>query len=125
MFDLQEITTRIIKEVGSETLKRAESMKPDEVDDNGTIEYFEGGFSISYNGDLAGYYEFSTGAFAKSYLADKPTDIKNEAMKFYKNGKGTLQSRPYLYPAILWAIAEIENRIESEVASQWNKLRFK
>ena len=124
MLDLQEITNRVIKECGEEVLRRAESMKPDEVTERGRVEFFEGGFVAKYDGDLSAYYEFSTGAFAKTYLADKPQEIKDEAMKFYKNGKGTLQSRPYLYPAMLWALDEIPKRIKSESVNVWNNLRF-
>ena len=88
MLDLQEITSRVIREVGTETLQRAESMKPDEVEESGSLEFFDGGFVIKYNEEMTAFYEFRTGQFARSYLADKPQEVKDEAMKFYKNGKG-------------------------------------
>ena len=124
MLDLQEITNRVIKDCGEEVLRRAESMKPSEVTERGRVEFFDGGFVVKYDGDMSAYYEFSTGVFAKTYLADKPQEVKDEAMKFYKNGRGTLQSKPYLYPAMLWALDEIPKRIKLEVNNVWNNLKF-
>ena len=124
MLNLQEIASRVIAEVGNETLQRAESMKPSEVEESGSVEFFDSGFVIKYNGDISAYVEFGTGEFARSYLADKDTEIKDEAMKFYKNGKGRTKTQPYLYPAMIWALDEIPKRIEKEVTNIWNNLRF-
>lgn len=124
MLDLQEITSRVIAEVGRETLQRAESMKPDEVEESGSVEFFDGGFVIKYNEDMTAFYEFRTGQFSKQYLADKPQEIKDEAMKFFKNGKGTIQGQPFIFPALLWALDETPKRIEREVTAVWNNLRF-
>lgn len=46
------------------------------------------------NVPLAAYYEFGTGAFVE--VAD---EWKGLAWEFYKNGRGTLQPHPFLYPA--------------------------
>lgn len=132
MLDLQKIAQSVIAEVGRETLQRAESMKPDEVEENGSVEFFDGGFVIKYSEEMSGYLEWGTGSSetvkigisAKQYLADKPQEIKDEAMKLYKNGRGTIGAQPYLYPAMLWALDEIPKRIERETLSVWNGLRF-
>lgn len=47
--------------------------------------------------DLAAYFEFGTGLSAQEILAPYPQEIKDIAMKFYVNGQGTLQGKPYLY----------------------------
>lgn len=124
MLDLQKIAQSVINEVGRETLQRAESMKPDEVEENGSVEFFDGGFLIKYNEDMTAYFEFRTGQFARSYLTDKPQEIKDEAMKFFKNGKGTIQGHPFIFPALLWALDEVPKRIERETLAVWNSLRF-
>lgn len=43
---------------------------------------------------IAAYVEFGTGSFV-----DVAPEWKDMAWTFYKNGQGTLQPRPYLYPA--------------------------
>ena len=48
----------------------------------------------------APYIEFGTGRFAASYLADKAADIKRYAMTFFKTGKGTTRTFPFLFPAM-------------------------
>lgn len=130
MLDLQKIAQSVIRDCGEEVLKRANSMRPDEVN-SGNIEFTDSGFLVSFNGDFAGFFEFGTGTpdtvefgtSAEQYLADKP-ELEKEAMKFYKNGKGSIGAQPYLYPAMLWALDEIPKRIERESLAVWNGLRF-
>jgi len=50
---------------------------------------------------LAAYFEFGTGLSAREILAPYPQWIKDIAWEFYINGQGTLQGKPYLYPAVL------------------------
>lgn len=131
MLNLQEITNRVIKDCGEEVLRKANAYKPDEVN-AGSIQFTNEGFIVSFNGDFAGFFEFGTGdnttveaggTSAEKYLSDKP-ELEKEAMKFYKNGKGSIGARPYLYPAMLWALDEIPKRIKSESVSVWNNLKF-
>ena len=51
--------------------------------------------------NLAAYFEFGTGLSAREILAPYPQWIRDIAWEFYINGQGTLQGRPYLYPAVL------------------------
>jgi len=51
--------------------------------------------------NLAAYFEFGTGLSAREILAPYPQWIKDIAWEFYINGQGTLQGKPYLYPAVL------------------------
>lgn len=131
MLNLQEITNRVIKECGEEVLRKANAYRPDEVN-AGSIQFTNEGFIVSFNGQFAGYFEFGTGTqqtveaggtSAEKYLSDKP-ELEKEAMKFYKNGKGSIGARPYLYPAMLWALDEIPKRIKLEVNNVWNNLKF-
>jgi hypothetical protein len=47
--------------------------------------------------ELAAYIEFGTGLSASEILAPYPQWIRDIAMKFYVNGMGTLEGKPYLY----------------------------
>jgi len=51
--------------------------------------------------NMAAYFEFGTGLSAREILAPYPQWIKDIAWEFYINGQGTLQGKPYLYPAVL------------------------
>lgn len=51
----------------------------------------------SEEGKMAAYIEFGTGLSAVQILAPYPKEVKDTAMKFYVNGKGTLVGSPYLY----------------------------
>lgn len=48
---------------------------------------------------MAAYLEFGTGVFAANYVKRLPPEWQNIALSFWVNGKGTLKSHPYLYPA--------------------------
>lgn len=52
-------------------------------------------------GDVAAYVEFGTGQDASAYLATLPQEWREEARRFYVNGKGTIINKPYLYPAYI------------------------
>ena len=63
----------------------------------------------SYNGgnlvfevldNQAPYIEFGTGRFAHDLMATRPKEWQELAMMFFKTGKGTLMSNPFMYPAI-------------------------
>lgn len=53
------------------------------------------------NPDIAAYIEFGTGSYAAATVGKYPQDIKDLAMRFYKNGLGRLPARPYLMPTYL------------------------
>lgn len=46
---------------------------------------------------FAAYLEFGTGLSAAALLASYPQEIRELAMKFYVNGKGTIKPHPYLF----------------------------
>lgn len=55
---------------------------------------------VKGNNEMAAYIEFGTGLSAVSILAPYPQWVKDIAMEFYINGKGTLTGKPYFYPAV-------------------------
>ena len=55
---------------------------------------------VKGNNEIAAYIEFGTGLSAASILAPYPKWVKDIAMEFYINGKGTLKGKPYFYPAV-------------------------
>ena len=55
---------------------------------------------VKGNNEMAAYIEFGTGLSAVSILAPYPKWVKDIAMEFYINGKGTLKGKPYFYPAV-------------------------
>ena len=57
--------------------------------------------------EVAAYIEFGTGDFAKAYLAGKPREIVDEAIKFYIDGSLKMPSQPYLFHAYLSRIDKI------------------
>ena len=55
---------------------------------------------VKGSNEMAAYIEFGTGLSAASILAPYPKWVKDIAMEFYINGKGTLKGKPYFYPAV-------------------------
>lgn len=49
--------------------------------------------------DLAAFIEFGCGISAAGYVPTLSPDFQAMAMKFYRNGKGTLIKHPYMLPA--------------------------
>lgn len=67
--------------------------------------------------DVAVYLEFGTGAYAAEYLSGKPSMMRDEAIKFFKTGKGKTPAKPYLFPTYYKyredVLPEIDRRIQS------------
>lgn len=66
-------------------------------------------------GDYPGYVEMGTGVFAKRYVATLPQEWQDEAMKFFKTGKGKGHPYPYFYPAVMRNSPELMAEIEKEL----------
>lgn len=65
--------------------------------------------------EVAAYIEFGTGDFAKAYLAGKPQEVVDEAIKFYIDGSGKMPAQPYLFPAYLARRDKIVELIDKRV----------
>lgn len=71
---------------------------------------------------LAAYIEFGTGPFAAAYLGGKPTEMTEEAIKFYVNGQGNLPASPYLFPAFYKYRDEMVRQMDREVQKYFDSL---
>lgn len=69
---------------------------------------------------LAAYFEFGTGLSAASILAPYPQWVKDIAMTFYINGKGTLKGKPYFYPAVFKNIKIFQREIKKITDEETN-----
>jgi len=68
--------------------------------------------------DFDGYMEFNTGLQAAQLLS-RPgytNEIKSLAMKYFKDGKGTLRGKPYFFPNVFRFTADLEKRIEKAIS---------
>lgn len=68
-------------------------------------------------GDVAAYVEFGTGQDAARYLATVDPEWREQARKFYVNGKGRIIGQPYLYPAYLKYRLQFINELKALVAN--------
>jgi hypothetical protein len=67
--------------------------------------------------DFDGYMEFNTGLSAAQLLS-RPgytDEIRKAAFLYWKNGRGTLQGKPYFYPNVFRFTADLEKRIEKGI----------
>lgn len=65
--------------------------------------------------ELAAYIEFGTGRHATEYLAGQPSEVSDDAIKFYISGEGTLPARPYLFPAYYAVKGDIIPTIDKRI----------
>ncbi len=70
-----------------------------------------GEVGVMGSNEMAAYIEFGTGLSARDILSKYPQWVRDIAMKFYVNGQGTLQGKPYLYNNLLAVTAEFENQV--------------
>ena len=70
------------------------------IDKNFTNKGLTAEVGVMGENNMAAYFEFGTGLSAREILQPYPQWVKDIAMKFYINGRGTLQGKPYLYPAV-------------------------
>jgi hypothetical protein len=68
--------------------------------------------------DFDGYMEFNTGLEAAQLLSrsDYTSEIKALAMKYFKDGKGTLSGKPYFFPNVFRFTANLKEKIEKAVS---------
>lgn len=90
---------------GSETqeqIRRQRNWSPISQSIGSRVEGFKGTVFVERSaGDVAAWVEFGTGQDAAAYLATVEPEWREEARKYYINGKGTIINQPYLYPAYI------------------------
>lgn len=70
---------------------------------------------IDGGGELAAYGEFGTGRNAEAYLSTQPTEVVNEALKFFVNGTGRTPAQPFFFPPIMANKDKIVPAVEAEL----------
>ena len=91
---------------------------------DGIVTVLEDGVTLSFSNEMMIFSEFGTGQFAASYLSNKPQDIKDEAMKIYKNGLGTTIAEPIIYPLVIKYGDEIPKEIGKRVEEWFKSVKF-
>jgi len=87
------------------------------------LEVVNGNVRIWTDNVFAAYIEFGTGVYAAAYLSGKPSEMTEDAIKFYVNGKGTIQEEPYLFPAYYRFKDEIVIEIDKRVQKYLDNIR--
>ena len=91
---------------------------------DGIVTVLEDGVTLSFSNEMMIFSEFGTGQFAASYLSNKPQDIKDEAMKFYKNGSGRTIAEPIIYRSIIRYSEEIPKEIDKRIEEWVKSVKF-
>lgn len=91
---------------------------------DGIVTVLEDGVTLSFSNEMMIFSEFGTGRFSASYLSNKPQDIKDEAMKFYKNGLGTTIAKPIIYPLVIKYGDDIPKEIGKRVEQWFKSVKF-
>ena len=91
---------------------------------DGIVTVLEDGVTLSFSNEMMIFSELGTGQFAASYLSNKPQDIKDEAMKFYKNGLGRTIAEPIIYPLIIRYSEEIPKEIDKRIEEWFKSVKF-
>ena len=91
---------------------------------DGIVVVEQDGVTLAFSNEFMIFSEFGTGQFAKDYLSNKPQDIKDEAMKFYKNGLGKTIAEPIIYPLVIRYSEEIPKEIDRCVEEWFKSVKF-
>lgn len=70
---------------------------------------------IDAGDELSAYVEFGTGQNAETFLAGKPEEQVAEAKKFFVNGEGRLNARPFFFPAVYEHIPDLLPEIDQQL----------
>lgn len=78
---------------------------------------------IYTDSELAAWHEFGTGTrdtvktgiSAEEYLSGQPSEVSEEASKFFISGKGTLPAQPTFFPAYLRLRVIMVDEMKSEI----------
>ena len=71
--------------------------------------------------EIAAYIEFGTGNHAKAYLAGKPKEMVDEAIKFFVSGKGDMPAKPYFFPALYRWQGELEKELDARIQEYFDR----
>lgn len=112
----QGIRDRLSQESGS-TVDLNISQRIDKVVEKGGLTWKVGLQAADPNFEIEAWLEFGTGLSAREILG-KPEytpEIRSLARLFYRNGKGTIIGKPYLFPAYFRNTANLVQEIKDEI----------
>lgn len=96
---IEQIVQSTIEEYGQRIFDEAMAkLKSGEVRSTWSITKSGNRVELYSDNNISAYIEFGTGQFAKNYLSGQSEEMKEDAMKFYVNGQGTMDAQPYLFP---------------------------
>ena len=121
---LREYAPKIMQEANS-LVNSGDSVVDGIIRSSSSYTIEDGVIHIWYDTELAAYEEFSTGRFSAQYLANKPQEMKDEAWKFYINGKGQTQGTPFFFPTAFKMIEEINKEIDKRLQSYFDSYVIK
>lgn len=98
---IEKVVKDTLMEYAKKIFDEAMAKVPGSIASTYTLEVSENGLRIIIwtEDEMSAYLEFGTGGFAAELLSGKPQEMREDAMLFYVNGKGTLPAQPYLFPA--------------------------
>lgn len=121
---IEDVIKKTILEYARLIYNEAMSKAGSEVAATYSFEVLENGYrAYMYTDDeMAAYIEFHTGDIAKAYLAGQPQEVREEAIEFFKTGRGTLVGNPYLFPAYYRYKEKIVPAINAAIQKMFDKL---
>lgn len=103
------------KKVADEIAREAKQRAPGSLANGIVVTQTENETIIDGGGELAAYAEFGTGQNAEAYLSTQPTEIVNEALKFFVDGTGRTPAQPFFFPPIMANKDKIIPAVEAEL----------
>lgn len=123
--NIERIVDEVLHEKVQEALTNINSKLPvSEWRSNGTIEKIDGGYNLWFDNELIVYYAMGTGNFSKAYLADKPKEFQDEAMKFFVNGLGKTPAHDVIIPEVTRVLVEVQFEVDKRVEEWFKNVKF-
>lgn len=123
---IDQIVKVTLSQYANLIFNEAMSKAPEGISNTFRLKFEDDGLKISIYSDnvLAAYYEFGTGEFARNYLSGKPTEMIEDAIQFFVNGRGTLPAQPYLYPTYYKYKDEVVATIDANIQKLFDRVKL-
>jgi hypothetical protein len=121
---IESVVKKTILDYAQRIYGEAMSAAGSEIAATYSFEVLENGYRayMYTDNEMAAYIEFHTGDMAKAYLSGKPKEMQDDAIQFFKTGRGTLHGNPYLFPAFYRYRDKIAPAIDKGIQDLFNKL---
>jgi hypothetical protein len=70
-------------------------------------------YTLKSTNPYSAYFEFGTGKYAATYVPNLDEEWQVLAREYFKNGKGTIPDRPFLYPSVKAVFPKMVKRINN------------